>query len=53
MGFHKEELEDSYLHMLAYSVCKNLFKLAKRPQRRGFSKAEWLTNSNLEFAYIG
>jgi len=49
MDFHQEELEDSYLQVLAYSVCKNLFKLAKRPQRCGFSKAEWLVFYNCEF----
>ena len=48
MDFHQEELEDSYLHVLAYSVCKNLFKLAKMPQRCGFSKAERLAFYNCE-----
>ena len=46
MDFHKEALEDAYPYVLAYSVCKNLFKLAKRPQRCGFSKAEWLVFYN-------
>ena len=53
MDFHQEELEDSYLQVLAYSVCKNLFNLAKRPQRCGFSWTVWLANSNHELVYMG
>lgn len=53
MDFHQEELEDAYLQVLAYSVCKNLFKLAKRPQKCGFSTAVWLANSNYGLVYIG
>ena len=49
MGFHQEELEDAYLQVLAYSVCKNLFKLAKRPQKCGFSTAARLATYNCEF----
>ena len=46
MGFRREKLEDSYLQVLAYSVFKNLFKLAKRPQRCGFSTTAWLAFYN-------
>ena len=49
MDFHQEELEDSYLQVLAYSVCKNLFKLAERLQRCGFSTAERLALYNCWF----